>query len=95
MRDKPEFWYDKLKRECDGDEMEMGRRLVRDQFPGIDEKEAISYARGFTNGMIAAGYDKQKAFQSLHMIRHQDNLLNAGVSYLGLNMVEALIAEKQ
>jgi hypothetical protein len=45
--------------------------------------------------MIAAGYDKQKALQSMHILRHQDNLLNAGVSYLGLNMVEAMIAEKQ
>lgn len=90
-----EFWYDKLKRECNGDQMEMGRRLIQDQFPGVNELEAISYARGFTQGMVAAGYDKSKVEQSLHVLRFHDSMLDAGVSYLGFEMIESVIKEKQ
>lgn len=88
-----EFWYDKLKRECGNDWIAMGHKLVADQFPGIDEKEAIAYARGFTIGLLTAGFSKEKANATLDMVKFKDQLLNAGASYLGINIIQSIAVE--
>jgi hypothetical protein len=95
VKQTKEFWYDKLKRECGNDHMKMGRKLISDQFPEINESEAIAYARGFTNGMSASGKSKEYIEQRLPFLAVQDRMLDAGTHYFGANIIESMIVESE
>jgi len=93
-KSKQPDWYEQLKIELGNDCITIGRTLVKDRFPGIDEKEAIAYARGFTNGLIAGGSTPDKAMEIIMFCSIKDALLDAGTIFLGINMVESIHAQK-
>lgn len=71
----------------------LSRVLIQKRFPGIDEGEAISYARGFAKGIVAGGKNKFESVTTMEFMKLADKMLDAGASYLSLNQIESMCGE--
>lgn len=71
------------------------RAALADIHPGINEAEAIAYARGFTRGLIAGGATKEQAQTLVLVASLDDSLLEAGGAYMSLNLIESMFSQKQ
>ncbi len=79
----------------ENDPLKMSRKLIAERFPGIDEHEAIAYARGFAKGMAVAGLKGEEAKTVAFAVSLKDKMLEAGGAWMQQNIVEAICAEKQ
>lgn len=71
------------------------REVMDLRYQGIDEHEAITYARGFMRGLRAAGKTEQESRDIAFACALQDKLLDAGGAYMGHAIIEAQISEQQ
>lgn len=71
------------------------RELAARRFLGIDEKEALAYASGFTRGLLAAGLSRPDAERVVLGAMRGDKKLEAGGAYYGIAMAEAEISSRQ
>lgn len=73
----------------------IARQQIEARFPGINEAEALAYARGFVRGLKAAGKTDQEARDWMFVYGMDDQMLNAGSSYMGQLLIESLVSEQQ
>lgn len=71
------------------------RRMIQERHPGINEAEAIAYARGFVRGMALAGLQGEAARTAALAASLTDPLLEAGGAFLQVARLEAAVSEKQ
>jgi hypothetical protein len=71
------------------------RELMERRYQGIDEREAITYARGFMRGLRAAGKSEQESRDIAFACAIEDKLLDAGGAYMGHAIIEATVSEQQ
>lgn len=76
-------------------ELAMARKAMDERFTGIDENEAITYARGFMRGLRAAGKTEQESRDIAFVCALDDKLLDAGGAYMGHAIIEAMVSEQQ
>jgi len=75
-------------------ELDVVREVIKDRFKGIDELESISYARGFFKGLAVSGIKGNSAKVIASAVIIEDKILEAGVTYMGLNIAESEESKK-
>lgn len=73
----------------------IARKSLEQRYAGINEREAILYARGFMKGLAAAGKREGEARDIAFVIALDDKLLDAGAAYMGHAIIEAMVSEQQ
>jgi len=74
--------------------LDMARSIMNDRFKGINEAEAIAYARGFAHGMAVSGRNGQDARITMEYERLKHPILDAGCSYMGHALIESVCLEE-
>lgn len=71
------------------------RKAMDVRFVGVNEAEAIAYARGFVRALRLCGKSEQEARDICFACALTDKLLDAGGAYMGHAIIEQMVSEQQ